>query len=107
MALLEAGAFAKPVVSTDTCGVQELLSDGEAGRVVAPEDAEAMAQAILQLLADPTEAAREGARLAEVVRERFTWGQAHARYLELADAGTTRQAGMPREIASESWSKQA
>ena len=48
----EALAMARPVVSTDVAGNRELVRNGDTGLLVAPKDPQALAAAILQLLAD-------------------------------------------------------
>jgi L-malate glycosyltransferase len=83
LALLEAGAMGKPVVSTRSCGVAELIIDGESGALVPPEDPDALAKAVCMMLADPDEAARRAANLNRIVRERFTWEKAFERYESL------------------------
>ncbi len=88
MALLEAGAAQKPVVSTRSCGVDELLTDGESGLIVPPERPDLLAQAIRQFLADPADAARQARNLHNEVRQHFTWAAAHSRYLEIASKTT-------------------
>jgi colanic acid/amylovoran biosynthesis glycosyltransferase len=52
VALMEAMAHGIPVVSTETGGIPELLRDG-AGIMVPPQDPEALADAIQQLIRDP------------------------------------------------------
>ncbi len=52
-AILEAMACGKPVVSTDVGSVRELVDDGVTGIVVPPRDPDAIAEAVLRLLADP------------------------------------------------------
>ncbi len=84
MALLEAGATGKPIVSTESCGVTELVTSGDNGLVVPTDRPDLLAQAILAFLADPEDAARQAARLQEGVRCHFSWAIAHARYLEVA-----------------------
>ena len=84
MVLLEAGAAQKPVVSTLSCGVEEIIRDGETGWVVPPENPAALAQALGEALDNPEEAARRARNLHELVRRDFTWKRAHARYLALA-----------------------
>jgi hypothetical protein len=61
LVLMEALARGLPVVAARVGGVQEIVSDGESGLLVAPEDPAALAAAILELLAHP-EAAAEMAR---------------------------------------------
>ena len=48
-------------VATAAGALPEILSDGETGLVVPPEDPEALAEACLRLTADPGLAARLGA----------------------------------------------
>ncbi|MBA3377360.1 MAG: glycosyltransferase [Chloroflexia bacterium] len=69
--LIEAMALAVPVVSTPVTGIPELVRDGETGRLVAPDDPPALANAIESVLADP-EGARRLARAGRaLVEERF------------------------------------
>lgn len=51
--LTEAMASGLPVVSTRVSGIPELIDDGVSGRLVEPNDALALADAIAQMLADP------------------------------------------------------
>jgi len=51
--LLEAMAMERPVVSTGTIGVREVLEDGHGGFVVPTGDVEAFADRLLQLAGDP------------------------------------------------------
>lgn len=54
--LVMAMALGKPIVATNVGGVPELLANGEAGRLVAPGDAAALAEAICTLLQEPDQA---------------------------------------------------
>ncbi|MFZ4827092.1 MAG: glycosyltransferase family 4 protein, partial [Phototrophicaceae bacterium] len=59
VSVIEALATSCPVVSTDVGGMRDLLEGGKLGRLVPPNDAPALAQAILDILdnpPDPTEA---------------------------------------------------
>jgi glycosyltransferase involved in cell wall biosynthesis len=70
LALLEAMLAAKPVVATRVSAAPELVVDGETGVLVPPDDAEALAAAVLGLLADPARAAAMGeAGLARALSE--------------------------------------
>lgn len=51
--LLEAMAMELPVVSTPVSGIPEVVHDGDTGIMVPPDDAEALADALARLLADP------------------------------------------------------
>lgn len=64
--LVEALAMGIPVLSTRISGIPELIEDGVTGRLVAPGDPAALAQAIEDLLQNPA----ERHRLAQAGRER-------------------------------------
>ncbi len=83
LAILEAAAARLPVVTTACCGAEELVEDGKTGRIVPLEDAAALASGMCELLDQPEAARHMGARLHELVRERFTWREAAAKYASL------------------------
>lgn len=60
VALIEALAAARPVVSTRVGGVPNVVADGESGLLVPPRDPAAFAEAVLALLRDPERAAQLG-----------------------------------------------
>jgi glycosyltransferase involved in cell wall biosynthesis len=60
LVVLEAMAQGKPVVATPVGGTPELVVDGETGVLVPPGDADALARALTELLADAPRAARMG-----------------------------------------------
>ena len=65
--IVQAMAESKPVVATRGGGVLEIVDDGKTGLLVPMKDAEAMAKAIGEILADPAKAQKMG----EAGRERF------------------------------------
>jgi glycosyltransferase involved in cell wall biosynthesis len=70
--VLEALASGVPVVSTDVGGVPFIVEDGRTALLVPPQSPDAMAQAILRLMADPRLAGTLVSNgLAEV--EKYTW----------------------------------
>ena len=71
VALMEAMAVQRPVVSTNLSGIPELIQDGRSGLLVEPGDAEALAEALARLHADPSWAAQLAREARRVVRERF------------------------------------
>jgi glycosyltransferase involved in cell wall biosynthesis len=70
--LMEAQAFAVPVLATDVSGIPELVTHGETGWLVAQRDPGALAQAMRRLLADDALRLKLARAGAENVRERFS-----------------------------------
>lgn len=70
--LLEAMAYARPVVATPVMGVADLVRDGANGLLVAPDDVEALAAALRRVTGDAGLAARLGAA-ARATAEAFAW----------------------------------
>jgi glycosyltransferase involved in cell wall biosynthesis len=66
----EAASLGRPVVASDIPGLDEVITDGETGRLVAREEPQGFADAIADLLADPEAAGRMGAEAARDVSER-------------------------------------
>lgn len=73
LVILEAHAFAKPVVATGVGGVREAVEHGVSGVVVEPGDEHALSDAIIRLLNDPEEARRVGENGRRRVESEFTW----------------------------------
>ena len=76
-------ALGRPVVTTGVGGIPEVVDDGVTARVVPPRDPEALAHAMLELLADRTLANRIAAQASVVARERFSAGRMVRRTQEL------------------------
>jgi glycosyltransferase involved in cell wall biosynthesis len=70
--LLESMAAGAPVVATRVGGASEAITDGEHGRLVAPADEPALARAMADLLSDPQQARRLGARARERIGQRYS-----------------------------------
>ena len=71
-AAVEALACGRPVVATAVGGVPSVVEDGVTGLLVPPEDPQALASAILQLLENETARRRMGEAGPQQVRERFS-----------------------------------
>ncbi|MBI5849894.1 MAG: asparagine synthase (glutamine-hydrolyzing) [Planctomycetes bacterium] len=71
-ALLEAQWFERPVVSTNAGGCREAMVDGVTGRLCPVDDADALGQALAELLADPARARAMGTAGKDFVAEHFT-----------------------------------
>lgn len=69
--LLEALACGLPIVATDVPGVRACVEEGGNGRVVPPRDAEALAGALAELLADPARRRAMGTRSRALAEARF------------------------------------
>jgi colanic acid/amylovoran biosynthesis glycosyltransferase len=72
VALMEAMASGRAVVSTAISGIPELVEHGVNGLLVQPGDAEALADAMRTLLRDPQRAKEMGVRGQQKVRAEFT-----------------------------------
>ncbi len=87
---MEYMAAAKPVVATAVGGLPDLIEDGVHGRLVPPGRPRELADALLELLADPARRAALGAAGLERQRAEFDFGRMVGRleelYLELAAA---------------------
>jgi glycosyltransferase involved in cell wall biosynthesis len=84
IALLEAAAAKLPVVASASCGVEEIIHDGETGRVVPLEDDAALATAICEMLDHPEAARQMAEKLYAVVTEHFAWQKAAEQYAALS-----------------------
>lgn len=69
--VLEAAAAQMPLVATAVGGIPEIFGE-HAGRLVAPDNADALAAAMGDVTTDPARAARDAEALARDVRERFS-----------------------------------
>ncbi|SFD06523.1 glycosyltransferase family 4 protein [Massilia yuzhufengensis] len=91
MALLEAMAAGKAVVTTGVGGIPDAVRDGDNGLLVAPGNVEQLAAALGRLLADEDESLRLGARARTTIEEQFesgfVIGQLSAVYRQLRRAG--------------------
>jgi glycosyltransferase involved in cell wall biosynthesis len=82
--LVEALVLGCPVIATDcVAGVGAVLDDGAHGALVPPDDAGALAEAIVQHLADPGTLQAKAAAASPLIKERHSYDAAATRYLEL------------------------
>lgn len=72
MVLIEAMAVGTPVVATDLGGIPEVIRDGVNGRLVPPNDVDALTSAIERLLNDTDIARRMGEAGRRLVRSQFS-----------------------------------
>ncbi len=91
LAMLEAMAAGVPIVATAVGGTPEVLAQGEAGILVPPFDAEALAQGLSRCLGDVAASRRRAQTAQARVKAHYSLATARRRigdlYLELATAG--------------------
>ena len=80
--LVEAMAVGTAVVATTVGGVPEIVTDGETGLLVPPQDSGAILRAVLELYRHPELRERLALAGQKSVRERFTAAQMISRYLD-------------------------
>lgn len=81
--VLEAFVAGLPVVTTSSGGIPWIVEQERNGLLVGPNDATAMADAALRLLADPALVARLTAAARADVESRYTWPAVEAQWLTL------------------------
>ncbi len=81
LALVEAMACGAPVIASRAASLPEIVTDGETGLLIPPNDPEAIAAAIGQLRADPVLWASMSTAARRRVEERFTWSRVAERCL--------------------------
>jgi glycosyltransferase involved in cell wall biosynthesis len=73
ISLMEAMACGLPVVATRVGGVEELATNGVSGLVVPPQDPGRLAEALRQVLTDPTHAAALGRAARHTIEKAYSW----------------------------------
>ncbi|HEX9728935.1 MAG TPA: glycosyltransferase family 4 protein [Gemmatimonadales bacterium] len=81
--LLEGMACGAVPVCTDVASMPEIVTDGQNGFVVPPNDASALGDRLTWIAAHPDEAAALGAAARRTVEQRFTWPQVVDRCLRI------------------------
>jgi len=102
MSVLEAMAFGKPVVVTSLgTGLDELVRTADCGLIVPPNNPDALASALNDLLGSPRERDRFGANGRRAFEQRYTSGQMAKAILEIYDtvAGPARSVNTPNEMS--------
>ena len=79
----EAMAAGKPIVASNVGGIPDAVTDGVTGFLVAPKNAELLAEKIVYLIAHPGMRESVGKAGRKKVEERFTWGKVAKRTIEM------------------------
>src|SRR5690606_16183323 len=69
--VLEAMAMGRPIITTDAPGCRETVINGENGFQVPVQSVDALVEAMLKFIEDPTLAPRMGARAREIAEEKY------------------------------------
>jgi glycosyltransferase involved in cell wall biosynthesis len=72
LSIVEAMAAGLPVIATRSEGAREIIDENQTGRLVPIGDADALANAISQMLSDPKQGERLSENARRVARERFS-----------------------------------
>lgn len=96
--ILEAMASGLPVIATDVGGSGELVVDGETGKLVPPDDSDAMARAIVEYAKQPASALRAGQAGRLLVEQQFSLDAMVGNYQQLYD-GLTERAKIDGKVA--------
>ena len=88
--LFEYMGLGRAIVASDLEQIGEVIDDGRTGLLCPPGDAQAAANSVVRLLADPDLRARLGAAALEDARTRYSW-DAHARRILDAVVSVSRQ----------------
>ena len=95
VAILEAMAMELPVISTNVGGIPELISDGETGFIVPPEDEKLLAARLRALVNDASLRINLGKQARKMVQQHFNLATCMETILEhlrkAADGARTRQ----------------
>jgi glycosyltransferase involved in cell wall biosynthesis len=73
--LVEGMACGLPAVAARSLGPATIIEDGKTGWLTAPDDEDALARALIEVISSPHERAKRGAEARAAVCERFSWNQ--------------------------------
>ncbi len=72
LVLLKAMAAGLPVIATRVSGAEDIIADGENGRLIPPRQPEALARAVLELYARPDLWPVWGEQARETIRQKYS-----------------------------------
>ena len=84
-AVLEAMSMGLPVIATQIAGNEELVVHDETGKLIPPDDSQALQAAILALLEDEKHREQLGAAGRQRVKDHYTWATSAFSYLRILE----------------------
>jgi len=81
MVAIEAGVCGTPVLLTDQCGFGEITEAG--GGLVVPASINGIENGLIEILSDPDELKKTGAKLERYIRSKYTWDIIIRRYIKV------------------------
>ena len=103
-AIIEAMASGLPVVATSVGGIPELVTEGVTGRLVPPGDANAIADALIELLDAPERAASFGRAGRQTIEQTYSFDrmveQFETLYLERLERTGVRRLGTAARVGT-------
>jgi glycosyltransferase involved in cell wall biosynthesis len=87
--LVEAMACGVPLVAVNRLGPAEIVTDGQTGWLVEPDDIDGLAAALRDAIDDPGERTRRGTLAQRVATERYGWPALARRLAHILDAAVT------------------
>jgi glycosyltransferase involved in cell wall biosynthesis len=84
--LVEGAACGLPSIAVASHGPAEIVRDGDTGRLVPPDDRDALGAALVEAVNDPAERRRRGERAAEDANARYAWPALAERVAEVYEA---------------------
>ena len=103
--LSEAMAHGLPCVSTNVCGIPEIVQHEQTGLVVPPGDAVALAMALIRLLDNPQQAAAMGAAGRVRVEQHLNWDAVVERMAPVLDGLKAVLPAAPPVVGKETYGK--
>lgn len=88
--VLEAMAMGRPIITTDAPGCRETVIDGDNGFLVPVQSVDALVEAMLKFIEDPTLAPRMGRRSRQIAEDKYDVHKVNA--VMLREMGITRAA---------------
>jgi phosphatidylinositol alpha-1,6-mannosyltransferase len=90
ISFIEASASGIPIIAGDSGGVRSAVRDGETGVVVEPNDPDAVASALRQLLASPERRKALGRAGRRAVETHYNWDRVARETTEFAERAVRR-----------------